>query len=347
MADAEPAAQDKTLTEEDLKTKTTVYVKNSDFPADFDEDKLTELFKDCGAIVSTTLLRKPATKELRGTGFVQFETHEAAAKAVKEYNNKLVGNGRLGVVFSTSSGPKEPKPQKEVAEGPTLFIRSLNYKVKNKMLKKEFVSFGKVKSCRVNRKGYAFIEFDTVEEAKKAKEEMNGKELEGKAIEIFYAEQREKPEKKKTEKKEKDDQATPEKKANKRRRNKKRGKQNQKKDEAKEEGGEEAKEERKPKGRRRLLLKCMVEEGKPKASEDITEEDVRAFLAQFGAVSKCKVKQKEVGTFAYIGFEEAEGAAKAVEAKEGVIKGATFDISFSRNTRRPGRGRKQGGATQV
>jgi len=197
MADAEPAAQDKTLTEEDLKTKTTVYVKNSDFPADFDEDKLTELFKDCGAIVSTTLLRKPATKELRGTVSFNLRLTKPQQKRWKEYNNKLVGNGRLGVVFSTSSGPKEPKPQKEVAEGPTLFIRSLNYKVKNKMLKKEFVSFGKVKSCRVNRKGYAFIEFDTVEEAKKAKEEMNGKELEGKAIEIFYAEQREKPEKKK------------------------------------------------------------------------------------------------------------------------------------------------------
>merc|ERR1711936_1081953 len=114
-----------------------------------------------------------------------------------------VGNGRLGVVYSTSSGPKEPKPQKEVAEGPTLFVRSLDYKVRSKQLKEKFGDFGKIKQCRVNKKGYAFIQFDSVETAKKAKEEMNGKELEGKAIEIFFAEQREKPETKPDQKVEK------------------------------------------------------------------------------------------------------------------------------------------------
>merc|ERR1711879_859784 len=88
---------------------------------------------------------------------------------VKEYNNKLVGNGRLGVVYSTSSGPKEPKPQKEVAEGPTLFVRSLDYKVRSKQLKEKFGDFGKIKQCRVNKKGYAFIQFDSVETAKKSK----------------------------------------------------------------------------------------------------------------------------------------------------------------------------------
>merc|ERR1719420_310300 len=137
-----------TLTEDDLKTKKTIYVKNSEFPKDFTEEQLKELFKECGTVVMATLLRKPATKELRGTGFVEFETHEAAAKAVKEYNNKLVGNGRLGVVFSTSSGPKEAKPPVEVAEGPTLYVRSPNNKVRNKELKTAFASFGKIKSCR-------------------------------------------------------------------------------------------------------------------------------------------------------------------------------------------------------
>merc|ERR1719148_237477 len=171
----ETTVEPETLTEDDLKTKKTIYVKNSEFPKDFTEEQLAELFSECGTVVMTTLLRKPATKGLRGTGFVEFETHEGALKAVKEYNNKLVGNGRLGIVFSTSSGPKEPKPVKEVEEGPTLFIRSLNYKVKQTKLRKEFDSFGKITSCRVNRKGYAFIEFDSVDAAKKAKEEMNGK----------------------------------------------------------------------------------------------------------------------------------------------------------------------------
>lgn len=300
-----------------------------------------------------TLLRKPATKELRGTGFVEFETHEAAAKAVKEYNNKLVGNGRLGVVFSTSSGPKEAKPQKVVEEGPCLFVRALNSKVRNKQLRAEFGPYGKITNCRVNKKGYAFVEFATVEEAKKAKDEMNGKEIEGKAVEIFFAEKREKKEKAKKQEK-KAEQATPEKKTKQRKRNKRRGGKNKKTEdepaEAKQEEKEkEAKTKKQPKGRRRIFLKCIVEEGETKTTDGVTNEDVQGFLAQFGEVTKCKVIQRDAGTFAYVNFAEAEDAEKAKSAGEGEIKGAKFSITYTRLSRRPRRKAKGGasGATQV
>merc|ERR1719323_1077743 len=339
-----------TLTEDDLKTKKTIYVKNSEFPKDFTEEQLKELFKECGTVVMTTLLRKPATKELRGTGFVEFETHEAAAKAVKEYNNKLVGNGRLGVVFSTSSGPKEAKPQKVVEEGPCLFVRALNFKVRNKQLRKEFEAFGKITNCRVNKKGYAFVEYETVEEAKKAKDEMNGKEIEGKAVEIFFAEKREKKEKPKKKEK-KAAEATPEKKT-KSKRNKRRGKGKKTEEPAEKKAAEatpEAKTKKAPKGRRRIFLKCIVEEGETKKTDGVTNEDVQGFLAQFGEVTKCKVIQRDAGTFAYVNFAEAEDAEKAKSAGEGEIKGAKFSITYTRLSRRPRRKAKGGasGATQV
>jgi len=355
MAESAKVAEEPTpLTEADLKSKTTIYVKNSEFPADYTEEKLSELFADCGTVVKSTLLRKPATNELRGTGFVEFETNEAAAKAVKEYNNKLVGNGRLGVVYSTSSGPKEPKPQKEVAEGPTLFVRSLDYKVRSKQLKEKFGDFGKIKQCRVNKKGYAFIQFDSVETAKKAKEEMNGKELEGKAIEIFFAEQREKETKSDQKKGEEKAEQTPEKKSNKRKRNnrgKKRGGKQNKKEQAKEEEPKEEKKEkkentRKPRGgRRRIFLKCMPEEGGEKTSDNVTDEDVKGFLAQYGEVTKCKVIQKAEGTFVYANFKEPDDAAKAKAAGEGDIKGSNFSIQYAPNNKRgPGRRRAAGAA---
>jgi len=336
-----------TLTEDDLKTKKTIYVKNSEFPKDFTEEQLKELFKECGTVVMTTLLRKPATKELRGTGFVEFETHEAAAKAVKEYNNKLVGNGRLGVVFSTSSGPKEAKPQKVVEEGPCLFVRALNFKVRNKQLRKEFEPFGKITNCRVNKKGYAFVEYETVDEAKKAKDEMNGKEIEGKAVEIFFAEKREKKEKPKKKEK-KAAEATPEKKT-KRKRNKRRGKGKKTEEpaEAKQEEKEtEAKTKKAPpKGRRRIFLKCIVEEGETKKTDGVTNEDVQGFLAQFGEVTKCKVIQRDAGTFVYVNFAQAEDAEKAKQAQEGEIKGSKFLIDYTRLNRRPRRKGKGGGAS--
>merc|ERR1719450_747586 len=307
-----------TLTEDDLKTKKTIYVKNSEFPKDFTEEQLKELFKECGTVVMTTLLRKPGTKELRGTGFVEFDSHDGAAKAVKEYNNKLVGNGRLGVVFSTSSGPKEAKPQKVVEEGPCLFVRALNFKVRNKQLRKEFEAFGKITNCRVNKKGYAFVEYETVEEAKKAKDEKN-----------------EKPKKKEK----KAAEATPEKKT-KRKRNKRRGKGKKTEEpaEAKQEEKEtEAKTKKAPKGRRRIFLKCIVEEGETKKTDGVTNEDVQGFLAQFGEVTKCKVIQRDAGTFVYVNFAQAEDAEKAKQAQEGEIKGSKFLIDYTRLNRRPRR----------
>jgi len=205
----------------------------------------------------------------------------------------------------------------------------------------------------VNKKGYAFVEFATVEEAKKAKDEMNGKEIEGKAVEIFFAEKREKKEKAKKQEK-KAEQATPEKKTKQRKRNKRRGGKNKKTEdeaaEAKEEEKEkEAKTKKQPKGRRRIFLKCIVEEGETKTTDGVTNEDVQGFLAQFGEVTKCKVIQRDAGTFAYVNFAEAEDAEKAKSAGEGEIKGAKFSITYTRLSRRPRRKAKGGasGATQV
>merc|ERR1719471_1940882 len=104
------------------------------------------------------------------------------------------------------------------------------------------------------------------EKVKKAKEEMNGKEVEGKAVEIFFAEKREprpKREKKwKAEKTEdKKEQTTPEKKSKRKRRRKGKGNKNKEEasDDKKTEKPEENKQETKPKGRRRVFLKCLVE----------------------------------------------------------------------------------------
>merc|ERR1712187_162423 len=140
--------------------------------------------------------------------------------AVETKNNVMVGKGRLGVVFSTSDGPKE-KIHKEVGEGPTLFVRQLAWKVRMKQLKKAFNPFGQVKSVRVSKKGYGFVEFDSTESAKKAKEEMDGKELEGKAIAMDYALDR--PEQPQKNEAASEPTATPEKKSRKKR-NRRKGK---------------------------------------------------------------------------------------------------------------------------
>ena len=79
-----------------------------------------------------------------------------------------------------------------------LFIGGLAWAATDEDLRSAFEAFGNVVSASVVRypdtgrsKGFAFVEFETVEEAVKAKEEMDGKELAGRSIKVDYARPRE------------------------------------------------------------------------------------------------------------------------------------------------------------
>lgn len=79
-----------------------------------------------------------------------------------------------------------------------LFVGSLSWNVNDDQLREAFEAFGTVSSAQVivdretNRsKGFGFVEMDNDDEAKKAIEEMNGKELDGRAIAVSEARPRE------------------------------------------------------------------------------------------------------------------------------------------------------------
>lgn len=72
-----------------------------------------------------------------------------------------------------------------------LFVANLSSKTKEKDLEDVFKEYGKVESLiiREGRSGdrFAFVEFDTVEEAENANERVNGFELSGKALRVEFA----------------------------------------------------------------------------------------------------------------------------------------------------------------
>lgn len=82
--------------------------------------------------------------------------------------------------------PAEPNPR--------LFIGGLAWAATDEDLKEAFTPFGELVSCSVVRfpdtgrsKGFAFVEYSSTEEAEKAKAEMDGKEMAGRAIKIDFA----------------------------------------------------------------------------------------------------------------------------------------------------------------
>jgi RNA recognition motif-containing protein len=79
-----------------------------------------------------------------------------------------------------------------------LFIGSLSWNVDDAALEEAFKPFGKIVSATVVKdrdsgrsKGFGFVEFENDEEGKKAVAEMDGKELDGRAIAVSEARPRE------------------------------------------------------------------------------------------------------------------------------------------------------------
>jgi RNA recognition motif-containing protein len=82
--------------------------------------------------------------------------------------------------------PAEPNPK--------LFIGGLAWAATDEDLKAAFSPFGEVLEAMVARyddtgrsKGFGFVKYATTEEATKAKEEMDGKEIAGRAAKVDFA----------------------------------------------------------------------------------------------------------------------------------------------------------------
>ena len=79
-----------------------------------------------------------------------------------------------------------------------LFVGSLSWGVNDDMLNEFFAQAGTVTSAKVivdrdsgRSKGFGFVEMSSDDEAKKAVDELNGKELDGRAINVSEARPRE------------------------------------------------------------------------------------------------------------------------------------------------------------
>lgn len=85
--------------------------------------------------------------------------------------------------------------------GKKLFVGNLSWNVRDEELKEAFAPFGTVEEAVIiidrmkNRsKGFGFVTFSTEDEAQKAMTEMNGKEIDGRAVNVSLAREERKEE---------------------------------------------------------------------------------------------------------------------------------------------------------
>jgi len=69
-----------------------------------------------------------------------------------------------------------------------LYVGNLNYQTSEQTLREAFSEYGEVVSVRIlEGRGFGFVEMGSIEEAEKAREGMNGKELDGRALRVEEA----------------------------------------------------------------------------------------------------------------------------------------------------------------
>ncbi|KAL8113766.1 polyadenylate-binding protein 6-like [Apium graveolens] len=183
---------------------TNLYVKY--LSEDVTEDVLRERFSEYGNISSVVIMKDSAGVS-KGFGFVGFNLHEDAKKAMEALNGAVIGSNKLYVGKAQRKAERKDQlvyANKELLNYHTqklkasnLFVKNLNISIDDRKLEHIFGAYGKVTSARVMchyngfSKGFGFVNFSTVEEAKMALDSLNGTIVEGTCLHVTAARSRE------------------------------------------------------------------------------------------------------------------------------------------------------------
>ncbi|XP_049821165.1 heterogeneous nuclear ribonucleoprotein Q isoform X1 [Aethina tumida] len=156
-------------------------------PKNRDRDDLLEEFsKHAPGLMEVIIYSSPDDKKKnRGFCFLEYESHKAASLA-----KRRLGTGRIKVwgcdIIVDWADPQEEPDEQTMSKVKVLYVRNLTQEISEEKLKEVFEGYGKVE--RVKKiKDYAFIHFEDRDNAVKAMEELDGKEMGGSNIEVSLA----------------------------------------------------------------------------------------------------------------------------------------------------------------
>ncbi|CAK7204374.1 Protein phosphatase PP2A regulatory subunit B [Sporothrix eucalyptigena] len=161
---------------------TNIYIKNLN--PEVTDEEFRELFEKYGTVTSSTIARDQETGKSRGFGFINFTSHDAAAAAVSELNERDFRGQELYVGRAQKKHEREEELRKsyEAARqekaskyvGVNLYIKNLDDEVDDEKLRELFAPYGPITSAKVMRETATETEEeskDTKEENKETKEE--------------------------------------------------------------------------------------------------------------------------------------------------------------------------------
>lgn len=137
---------------------TNIYVKNLD--TEIGDEEFRVMFEKFGEITSATLSHDQEGKS-RGFGFVNYSTHESAAAAVEEMNEKDIKSQKLYVGRAQKKHEREEELRKQYEaarvekaskyQGVNLYVKNLTDDVDDEKLRELFSTYGTITSAKVMR----------------------------------------------------------------------------------------------------------------------------------------------------------------------------------------------------
>ncbi|XP_051575197.1 polyadenylate-binding protein 1A-like [Myxocyprinus asiaticus] len=169
-----------------------IFIKNLD--KSIDNKALYDTFSAFGNILSCKVVCDENGS--KGYGFVHFETHEAAERAIEKMNGMLLNDRKVFVGRFKSRKEREAEMGARAKEFTNVYIKNFGEDMDEEKLKEIFGKFGPALSIRVmtddggKSRGFGFVSFERHEDAQRAVDEMNGKELNGKQVYVGRAQKK-------------------------------------------------------------------------------------------------------------------------------------------------------------
>nr|XP_057907439.1 embryonic polyadenylate-binding protein-like [Doryrhamphus excisus] len=169
-----------------------IFIKNMD--DSIDNKALYDTFSAFGNILSCKVVCDE--RGSKGYGFVHFETQEAANRAIETMNGMLLNDRKVFVGHFKSRKDREVEFGTKAMKFTNVYIKNFGEDYTDDKLKDVFSAFGRTLSVRVMKdergrsRGFGFVNYANHEDAQKAVDEMNGKEINGKMLYVGRAQKR-------------------------------------------------------------------------------------------------------------------------------------------------------------
>jgi len=171
-----------------------IFIKNLD--KTIDNKMLYDTFSAFGNILSCKVVCDYMTTDSKGYGFVHFETDEAAIKSIEKVNGKLLKEKKVFVGRFKSRNERIREYGDRAKHFTNVFVKNLPVEWDDEKLTEIFEPYGKTLSISITvgedgkSKQFGFVSFEEHEDADKACEELNNKEIDGKSIYVGRAQKK-------------------------------------------------------------------------------------------------------------------------------------------------------------